>query len=69
MCSSYLIGLAAGLVRQLLALVRGVCSEHPELHNCVKLRGKNYGWKLRRVRKIRPVKARERLGLWKWTRG
>jgi hypothetical protein len=28
--------------------------------------GRGFGWQLRNVRKIKPVRARGRLGLWKW---
>jgi hypothetical protein len=38
-----------------------------EMYDCKKLR-EGFGWKLRNVRKIRPVPARGLLGLWNWNR-
>jgi hypothetical protein len=45
-------------------LPRGQVIAIVEMYDCVKLR-EGFGWKLRNVRKIRPVKARGKLGLWK----
>jgi activating signal cointegrator 1 len=38
-----------------------------DMHDCVNLPRGLFGWKLRKVRKIRPVPARGLLGLWNWT--
>ena len=38
-----------------------------EMYGCKKMRD-GYGWQLRNVRPIRPVRARGRLGLWTWKR-
>ena len=41
-----------------------------EMYGCKKTVGTpdSFGWKLRNVRKIRPVRARGKLGLWTWKR-
>ena len=46
------------------SLPRGVLLCVVNMYGCVKLR-EGYGWKLRNVRKIRPIKMRGKLGLWK----
>jgi hypothetical protein len=38
------------------------------LYDVVKLRGGGFGWKLRNVRAVKPIKAQGRLGLWSYSR-
>jgi hypothetical protein len=49
-------------------LPRGAVLCIAEMYDCSKLRGGDFGWKLRNIRKIRPVPARGLLGLWNWNR-
>jgi hypothetical protein len=50
------------------AVPRGVLLCVLEMYGCVERPGGVYGWKLRNVRKIKPVKVRGRLGLWNSSR-
>jgi hypothetical protein len=50
-------------------LPRGVVLAVAEMYDCVKLpRGGGFGWKLRSIRRIRPIPATGKLGLWNWDR-
>ena len=49
------------------SLPKGMIVAIVEMVGCKKQRD-GYGWQLRNVRKIRPVAARGRLGLWNWNR-
>jgi hypothetical protein len=44
-------------------LPRGQVIAVVEMYDCKKLRD-GFGWQLRNVRKIKPIRARGRLGLW-----
>jgi hypothetical protein len=48
-------------------LPRGQVIAVVEMVGCKKLRD-GFGWQLRNVRKIKPVRVRGKLGLWNWTR-
>ena len=52
------------------SLPRGCVICIVEMYGCKKTVGTpdSFGWQLRNVRKIRPVRARGKLGLWTWDR-